>query len=102
MDVRKWAESIPDEFYAWGGVNAVPWNLHDYKDVQQNVQGMTTPSNMHMINLAVQCLGPNEYYLEVGTWRGKTMISALLGNDALGLAIDNDSMNDHDGHERSS
>ncbi len=102
MNIRKWAASIPDEFYMWGGVNATPWNLAQYKDVMTHVQGMSTPSNMHLLNLAVQCLAPGECYLEVGTWRGRTLIGALLGNDAYGVAIDDDSMNDHDEDRRSS
>ncbi len=102
MDIRKWAASIPDEFYMWGGVNATPWNLAQYKDVMIDVQGMSTPSNMHLLNLAVRCLAPGECYLEVGTWRGRTLIGALLGNDAYGVAIDDDSMDAHDEDERSS
>ena len=102
MDIRKWATLIPNEFYVWGGVNATPWELHRYRSIIETVQGMSTPSNMHLLNLAVRCLAPNECYLEVGTWRGRTLIGALLGNDAYGIAIDDDSMDDHDGDERSS
>lgn len=102
MDIRKWAGMLKDEFYSWGNVNPAPWDLYRYKDVHLNVQGMTTPSNMHLLNLAVRCMEPNECYLEVGTWRGKTLIGALLGNDGEGVAIDNDSMDEHDGDTRSS
>ena len=102
MDIRKWAHSIPDEFYMWVGVNATPWELHRYKDVMINVQGMSTPSNMHLLNLAARCLAPNECYLEVGTWRGRTLIGALLDNDAFGYAIDDDTMDEHDKDDRSS
>ena len=107
MDIRKWAARIPHEFYTWGGVNAAPWNLHDYRPIVDPasptfVQGMSTPSNMHLINVGVQCMGPSECYLEVGAWRGRTLIGALLGNDAFGIAIDDDSMNEHDEDKRSS
>jgi hypothetical protein len=63
---------------------------------------MTTPSTMHLLNLAVRHLAADECYLEVGTWRGATLIGALLGNEALGMAIDNDTMDEHDGDGRSS
>ncbi len=102
MDIRAWAKSLPNEFYGWGSVNAYPVVPKPYIDVLKAVQGMTTPSTMHLLNLAVQHLGPNECYLEVGTWRGATLIGALLGNDAQGIAIDDDSMNEHDGDERES
>ena len=102
MNIRAWAATLEKEFYAWGSVNAYPRNAERYCAVLDTVQGMTTPSTMHLLNLAVQHLAPNECYLEVGTWRGATLIGALLGNDAYGVAIDDDSMNDHDGDDRSS
>lgn len=102
MNILQWVNRLPDEFYSWGSVNAYPVVPKPYVDVLKTVQGMTTPSTMHLLNLAVQCLEPNECYLEVGTWRGATLIGALLGNDAFGVAIDDDSMNEHDGDERDS
>lgn len=103
MNIRAWAERIPHEFFQWGSVNAYPRNAERYCAVLDTVQGMTTPSTMHLLNLAVQELAPDECYLEVGTWRGATLIGALIGNDDIvGVAIDDDSMNDHDGDERKS
>lgn len=102
MNIRQWAARIKQEFWNWGTFNSYPREPARYCEVLDSVQGMTTPSNMHMLNLAVQELGDGECYLEVGTWRGATLIGALLGNDAYGLAIDNDVMDDHDGDERSS
>jgi hypothetical protein len=102
MDIRAWAIRVPDEFYQWGNVNATPWDLRRYKDIDTHVKGMSTPSNMHLLNLAVQHLGPNECYLEVGTWRGRTLIGALLDNDAFGYAIDNEMMTEHNEDGRAS
>lgn len=102
MNIRAFAEALPSQFYKWGTFNAVPYELRRYAEVLDSVQGMTTPSNMHLLNLAVQHLGPDECYLEVGTWRGATLIGALLGNEAFGRAIDNDTMDEHDGDTRSS
>lgn len=102
MNIRAFAESLPKEFYIWGTLNSMPYDFRRYAEVLEHVQGMTTPSNMHLLNLAVQQLGPAECYLEVGTWRGATLIGALLGNDAYGVAIDNDTMDEHDGDKRSS
>ena len=102
MNIRTWAATLEHEFYVWGGVNAYPREPDRYCVVLDSVQGMTTPSTMHLLNLAVQFMAPNECYLEVGTWRGATLIGALLGNDAYGVAIDDDSMNEHDEDDRSS
>src|SRR5262249_15938337 len=50
------------------------------------VQGMTAPKNQKLLRLPFSSLGPAEPYLppeaypEVGTYQGKTLISALLGN----------------------
>lgn len=102
MDIRAFAAAIPDEFYVWGSVNAYPVVPKPYIDVLKSVQGMTTPSTMHLLNLAVRHMATDEFYMEVGTWRGSTFIGALLNNNAYGIAIDNDAMNEHDGDDRSS
>ena len=102
MDIRAWAATLDQGFYGWGSINAYPRNAARYCAVLDSVQGMTTPSTMHLLNLAVQQLATDECYLEVGTWRGATIIGALLGNDAYGVAIDDDSMNEHDEDERAS
>lgn len=102
MNIRAWADAMPNEFFGWGSVNAYPAYPKPYIDVLKTVQGMTTPSTMHLLNMAVRHMATNECYLEVGTWRGATLIGALLGNNAYGVAIDDDSMNEHDGDERAS
>jgi hypothetical protein len=102
MNIRAWAHALPAEYYKWGTFSAVPYELRRYADVLEHVQGMTTPSTMHLLNVACQHLAPGECYLEVGTWRGATLIGALLGNSAYGVAIDNDTMDEHDGDDRSS
>src|SRR6185369_5923896 len=75
MNIRAWADSLPKHFFAWGSVNAYPRNAERFCQVMDSVQGVTTPSNMLMLNLAAQCLEQGE-------------------------AIDNDTMNDHDGDDR--
>ena len=102
MNIRAWAASLEKEFHKWGTLNAYPRFPNPYIEVLESVQGMTTPSTMHLLNLAVRHMAKDECYLEVGTWRGATLIGALLGNDAFGVAIDDDSMNEHDEDERSS
>lgn len=95
MDLARFMQTVPDEFYAWGSMCAHPRGADRYIEVFDTVQGMSTPATMHILNYAVQLLEPGEAYLEVGTWRGLTMIGALLGNEARGCAIDNGSMVEH-------
>lgn len=99
MNLRAWANSLDSAFWKWGTFNAYPRFPNPYIEVLEHVQGMTTPSTMQLLNLACRHLGPGECYLEVGTWRGATLIGALLGNDAYGVAIDDDSMDEHDGDD---
>lgn len=49
---------------------------------------MTTPCVMHLLNSACRCLEAGEIYLEIGSYRGSTLIGALLGNDARAIAVD--------------
>lgn len=96
MNIKRFIDGLPGEYYAWSALNAYPRNPLPYIEVLDSVQGMTTPSMMHLLNFAVQCMDEDECYLEVGTWRGATFIGALLNNTALGYAVDNDAMDDHD------
>lgn len=102
MDLRRFVKTFPDSYFQWGSLSAYPRVPLPYIEILDHVQGMTTPSVMHLINQAVQCMTPDETYLEVGTWRGATILGALVGNTARGIAIDNDTMDEHDEDERSS
>lgn len=90
MDIGRFIAEIPDQYYAWNSLCAHPRDALPYVRVLDHVQAMTTPSTMHLLNFACQCLEGDECYLEVGTWRGGTLIGALLNNTALGYAVDND------------
>lgn len=102
MDLDRFVNDLPARYYAWGSANAYPRDPLRYVQVLDTVQGMTTPSTMDLINHAVRCMAPHEVYLETGTWRGATLIGALLGNTARGYAIDDDSMDEYDGDGRKS
>lgn len=102
MRTAHFTDTIAADFFRWGNPNTYPREPLPYIRVLDRVQGMTTPATMHMLNKAVGCLEDGECYLEVGTWRGATLIGALLNNEALGYAIDNDTMDEHDGDERQS
>lgn len=102
MNIGRFAEELPAHYYAWGALNAYPRDPLRYIEILDHVQGMTTPSTMHLLNFAVACLDEGECYLEVGTWRGATFIGAMMGNEAQGYAIDNDTMDGHNKDDRRS
>lgn len=96
MNIQRFIQKVPGEFYAWGSLTSYPREPLRYIQVLDSIDHMTSPSTMHLLNYAVQCMDEGECYLEVGTWRGATLIGALLGNGALGYAIDNGSMTEFD------
>lgn len=67
------------------------------KDPCPDVAGMASIKKLKLLNLAVSCLVKhgNECYLEVGSFQGKSLIGALLGNShAHAVACDNFSLFD--------
>lgn len=63
--------------------------------VLEAVPGLARANNLALVNAAVSCLEPGESYVEVGSFRGTSLISALLGNDdADAIAIDDFSLRD--------
>lgn len=68
------------------------WPLPKFSDPCPDVLGMASPKKLKLLNLAVSFLSPDngECYLEVGTYQGKSLIAALLGNDGrAAIACDN-------------
>lgn len=71
-------------------------NRSEYDDVpprinylHNNVTGFSAPKLMYLINIAVSCMTPDEIYFEIGTYKGKTLLSALTGNPNRAVAVDN-------------
>lgn len=52
-----------------------------------NIDGMSGNKTRHLLNNI--CTLPNKTYLEVGTYKGSSFISALFDNDIHGFCIDN-------------
>ena|SRR5215218_9985987 len=51
-----------------------------FRDVLADVPGMATEHKLALLNLAAAHLGPGEAYLEVGSFKGLSLIGAMLGN----------------------
>jgi hypothetical protein len=57
--------------------------------VLEAVPGLARPNNLALLNLAARCVAPGETYVEVGAFRGSSLIGALLDNDGVEfVAID--------------
>lgn len=58
--------------------------------VIRETEGMATENKLALLNFAASCLSAGETYLEIGAFRGTTIIGAALGNlDNRFLTIDN-------------
>jgi predicted O-methyltransferase YrrM len=61
-----------------------------FRALLEDVPGMATESKLALLNLAAASLEPGEAYLEVGSFKGLSLIGAMLGNQhARFYAIEN-------------
>ena len=68
-------------------------NGRRFTRILDEVPGLTRENNLALLNLAASMLEPGETYVEVGSYRGTSLIGAMVGNDdADFVAIDNFSM----------
>lgn len=78
MDLSAFVDELPaaydGDFYG-----TLPSDRFDA--VVASVDGMSTAHSLTLLNEAVRHLGPDEYYLEVGSYRGRSLIGAMLGHD---------------------
>lgn len=64
-----------------------------FSKVFERVPGLTRPNNLALLNLAARHLDDGEAYVEVGSFRGTSLIAAMLGNEGKRfVAIDDFSM----------
>jgi predicted O-methyltransferase YrrM len=73
----------------------LPQQLEDvarFEAILDDVPGLAKANNLALLNVAARCLGEGEVYVEVGTFRGTSLISAALGNAGPFAALDNWSM----------
>jgi len=63
---------------------------HDgrFADVISNIHCMSRARVYAVLNAIVSCMDEGELYLEVGTYQGGSLISALLGNQARAIGVD--------------
>lgn len=101
MDYSRFLAELPAFYNNWGS-DAVCPKSDRFQQVLNQIQGMTTPNVMQLLNAAVACLEPDEIYCEVGCFRGTTLIGALLDQgDRMAYAVDNFSEFDRSGEGES-
>src|SRR5688572_469912 len=60
------------------------------RDLCPDVHGMLSLKKQQLLNLAFSMLPEGEAYLEVGTYMGKSLLSAMIGNPQRSVyAVDN-------------
>ena len=60
----------------------------------EEVPGLARANNLALVNLAASLLPEGESYVEIGSYRGTSLIAASLGNDADIVGIDNFTLGD--------
>ena len=76
-------------------LSELPEQLEDvsaFAEILEAVPGLAQPNNLALLNVAARCLDEGESYVEVGTYRGTSLIAAMLDNDGDFVALDNWSM----------
>jgi predicted O-methyltransferase YrrM len=86
MDVERFEQELPRLFERF------PESPHPrdrrFEQVLEAVPGLARENNLALLNLAAGLLGPGESYVEVGSYRGTSLVAAMLGNDGEFVAID--------------
>jgi predicted O-methyltransferase YrrM len=59
-----------------------------FAEIHGAVENLATPNTLALLNVAATLLGEGESYVEVGSFRGASLASALVGNGAHGVGVD--------------
>jgi predicted O-methyltransferase YrrM len=93
MDVERFLRELP-QLYDDFPQSQQPRDPR-FAEMLAAVEGLAEPNNLALLNLAASHVPPGESYAEAGTFRGTSLVAALLGNDELdAIAIDNFSFRD--------
>ena len=92
MDPDRFLRELHDRFEDFRR-SELPRDLR-FAEILDAVPGLARPNNLALLNAAASCLDAGESYVEVGTYRGTSLIAAMLDNDGEFVAIDNWSLGD--------
>jgi predicted O-methyltransferase YrrM len=63
-----------------------------FAPILEDVGGLARENNLALLNLAASLLAPGESYVEVGSFKGLSLIAAMLGNAGDFVGVDDFSM----------
>jgi predicted O-methyltransferase YrrM len=92
MDVDRFLRELPAQFDDFPR-SELPRDAR-WAEVLEAVPGLAQANNLALLNVAASSLGDGEAYVEVGTYRGTSLIAAMVGNAGRFVALDNWSMGD--------
>src|SRR3981189_513062 len=79
MDADRFLRELPEQLE----------DVSAFAEILEAVPGLAQPNNLALLNVAARCRDEGESYVEVGTYRGTSLIAAMLGNDGDFVALDN-------------
>jgi hypothetical protein len=86
VDVERFAAELPTLFDDFPR-SQVPRGRR-FDDVVDGIPNLATENVLALLNLAASLLGPDESYVEVGSFYGASLIGAMRGNEGDFVAID--------------
>jgi predicted O-methyltransferase YrrM len=84
MDVDRFLRELPEQLE----------DTARFAEILEAVPGLAKPNNLALLNVAARCLDDGVSYLEVGSYHGTSLISAMVGNEGSFVALDNWSLGD--------
>lgn len=80
MDAERFLRELPALF------DDFPRSEHPrdrrFADVLERLGGLACENNLALLNLAASLLDPGECYVEVGSFKGTSLVATMLGNEA--------------------
>jgi hypothetical protein len=86
VDVERFAAELPRLFEDYPRSAAPKGRRFD--DVVDGIPNLATENVLALLNLAASLLGPDESYVEVGSFYGASLIGAMRGNAGDFVAVD--------------
>ncbi|MFH1251717.1 MAG: hypothetical protein V1715_11565 [bacterium] len=85
MNIKAFQKQF-DKLYPPDKIGKVTWTyqitvIRKILDTSPSITGMASTKKLRLLHLAYSFLEPNESYLEIGTYTGKSLISAVVLNE---------------------
>jgi hypothetical protein len=75
--------------------NNMSWKITEFPNKSElelnlgNIEGMSTAANCYIINEICKSMLPSEVYLNIGVWKGLTLIAGLINTECQVVGVDN-------------